>query len=141
VTPRTIKDGRRDVLGAGHGRPRRAQHAVRPGLHAQAHAGLDQHLLPRQRRVRPVRHRPGPSVATHTAVAHARTHDQRNFEAALASRDLIDQARGILRERHTSTAERAFGVLVSASQQSNVTLVEVARRVIDTGVSPPIAKR
>jgi AmiR/NasT family two-component response regulator len=81
------------------------------------------------------------SVATHTAVAHARTLDERNFEAALASRDLIDQARGILRERHTLTAEQAFGVLVSASQQSNVTLVEVARRVIDTGVSPPIAKR
>ena len=39
-------------------------------------------------------------------------------------------------ERHKITAERAFEVLTTASQESDVKLVEVARRVVDTGTSP-----
>ena len=80
------------------------------------------------------------SFATHTAIAYARTLDRHNLEAALTSRNLIGQAQGILMERHKITAERAFGVLVTASQQSNLKLVEVAARVVDTGVTPPITR-
>jgi GAF domain-containing protein len=79
----------------------------------------------------------GDSFATHTAVAYARALDQQNLQVALASRNLIGQAQGILMERYKITAERAFDVLATTSQQSNVKLVELARRVVDTGVTPP----
>lgn len=39
-------------------------------------------------------------------------------------------------ERHRITAARAFDVLATASQESNVKLIEVARRVVETGVDP-----
>jgi hypothetical protein len=48
--------------------------------------------------------------------------------------------RVIERERHETTAERALEVLVTASQQSNPTLVGVAGRIVDTGVSPRIPR-
>ncbi len=80
------------------------------------------------------------SLATHTAVAYARALDRHDLETALASRNLIGQAQGILMERYRITAGRAFEVLATASQQSNTKLVEVARRVVDTGVTPPVTR-
>ncbi|MGY1834942.1 GAF and ANTAR domain-containing protein [Blastococcus sp. SYSU DS0510] len=77
------------------------------------------------------------SFAGHSAIAHARASDRRNLEAALVTRNLIGQAQGVLMERHKITADRAFEVLVATSQASNTKLVEIARRVIETGVSPP----
>src|SRR4051794_37028778 len=76
------------------------------------------------------------SFATHAAIAYARTIDQQHLEAALASRNLIGQAQGILMERHKITADRAFEVLAAVSQDGNIKLVEVARRLVDTGASP-----
>lgn len=81
------------------------------------------------------------SFAAHAAVAYARAADRQHLETALSSRNLIGQAQGILMERHKITAEKAFEVLVTASQEGNTRLVEVARRVVDTGVSPPPAAR
>jgi GAF domain-containing protein len=81
------------------------------------------------------------SFAAHAAIAYARTFDRQNLETALVTRNLIGQAQGILMERHKITADRAFEVLVTASQQSNTKLVEMARRVVETGMSPPQAGR
>jgi GAF domain-containing protein len=76
------------------------------------------------------------SFGAQVALAYTRALDRQNLETALVSRNLIGQAQGILMERHKITAERAFDVLVTASQESNTKLIEVARRVVDTGASP-----
>jgi len=62
-----------------------------------------------------------------------------NLEVALQSRAAIDQAKGILMERHRLTADQAFQFLVHASQAANVTLRDVADHLIHTGetLGPP----
>ena len=59
----------------------------------------------------------------------------RHLGQALASRDLIGQAKGILMERFRVTSEQAFRMLVSSSQNTNIKLVEVARWLTETGVT------
>jgi GAF domain-containing protein len=77
------------------------------------------------------------SFAAHAAIAYARAAERQHLETALASRNLIGQAQGILMERHKITAGAAFDVLAAASQDGNTRLIEVARRVVETGVTPP----
>jgi hypothetical protein len=59
-----------------------------------------------------------------------------NLERAVESHRLVGQAKGILIERHRITSVEAFEVLRRASQDHNVKLREVARRVIETGAEP-----
>ena len=69
--------------------------------------------------------------AANTALAlHSRTWTQQ-FDQALASRDDIGQAKGILMERYTVDSDQAFDMLKQISQTSNTKLVELARRLID----------
>ncbi|HEY4624880.1 MAG TPA: GAF and ANTAR domain-containing protein [Blastococcus sp.] len=56
-----------------------------------------------------------------------------NLEAALQSRAVIDQAKGILMERHKLSADRAFEVLAQASMRTNTKLRDVADRLVNTG--------
>ena len=68
----------------------------------------------------------------------AADHDQaEHLRQALASREVIGQAQGILIERERITADQAFDLLRRASQHLNVKLREVAQDVVDTGVAPP----
>ncbi|MGH3183960.1 MAG: GAF and ANTAR domain-containing protein, partial [Streptosporangiaceae bacterium] len=60
-----------------------------------------------------------------------------NLRGALASREVIGQAEGILIERERITADQAFAVLRRASQHLNIKLREVAQYVVDTGEVPP----
>ena len=71
--------------------------------------------------------------AAHAAVAISGAHQQEHLNKAIAARDLIGQAKGILMERHKITADQAFSVLARASQQTNTKLVDVARSLTDTG--------
>jgi GAF domain-containing protein len=59
-----------------------------------------------------------------------------NLEAALDSRGVIDQAKGILMERFTLSADQAFQVLARLSMEHNVRLREVADRLVRTGAFP-----
>jgi AmiR/NasT family two-component response regulator len=52
---------------------------------------------------------------------------ENHFRAALATRDVIGQAKGILMERKNLTDAQAFAVLVRTSQETNMKLVDVAR--------------
>jgi AmiR/NasT family two-component response regulator len=52
---------------------------------------------------------------------------------ALGNRDVIGQAKGILMERHRLTPNQAFALLSERSQQVNRKLVDVARRLAETG--------
>ena len=61
---------------------------------------------------------------------------QLNLEQAVDSQRLVGQAIGILIERHRVTPSAAFTMLRSASQNRNVKLRELARRVIESGLEP-----
>jgi GAF domain-containing protein len=59
------------------------------------------------------------------------------LQTALASRDLIGQAKGVLMARHDVDAETAFEMLRRTSQQTNVKLREVAQRLVETECPDP----
>jgi AmiR/NasT family two-component response regulator len=59
-----------------------------------------------------------------------------NLQVALDSRAVIDQAKGILMERHKLTADQAFQVLARLSMQGNRKLRDIAEVLVATGVLP-----
>lgn len=69
--------------------------------------------------------------ATHGAVLWGSLLRENQFRSALASRDLIGQAKGMLMERYHIDAAHAFGLLTRLSQESNTKVVEIARRVVE----------
>ena len=62
-----------------------------------------------------------------------------NLEVALQSRAVIDQAKGILMERHKLTADQAFQFLAHTSQAANRKLRDIAEHLVQTGevMQPP----
>jgi GAF domain-containing protein len=80
------------------------------------------------------------------ALTTARDHEDAerrtaDLHAALATRELIGQAQGILIERERITAEQAFDVLRRASQHLNRKLRDVAQTLVDTGEDPDTGPR
>ncbi|MBG6223901.1 transcriptional regulator with GAF, ATPase, and Fis domain [Arthrobacter sp. CAN_A2] len=75
-------------------------------------------------------------VASHAAVAFAEAEKARQLHAAVDSRDVIGQAKGILMERHKITGEQAFIVLSMASQRTHLKLWDVADHLISSGELP-----
>lgn len=63
-------------------------------------------------------------------------HRIETLSGALAFREVIGQAQGILIERERITADQAFAVLRQASQHLNIKLREVAQYLVDTGEIP-----
>jgi GAF domain-containing protein len=74
--------------------------------------------------------------AAHAAIAMADAEKRANLRIALASRDLIGQAKGILMERHKLTANQAFRLLVEASQLNHRKLRDIAAELTMTGDLP-----
>lgn len=74
--------------------------------------------------------------ATHAALALLEAQRAEQMRRAIASRDLIGQAKGVLMCRHHITAEQAFELLKQASQMHNRKLVDVAETVAGTGELP-----
>ncbi|MEZ0342139.1 GAF and ANTAR domain-containing protein [Mycobacterium sp. pV006] len=74
----------------------------------------------------------GTVLAAHAAAAIMASRNTEQLESALATRDRIGQAKGIIMERYNVTDVAAFEMLRKLSQDSNVKLAEVAERVIDT---------
>ncbi len=64
----------------------------------------------------------GAMLATHAAVALIADDNRLQFQSALASRDIIGQAKGMIMERFNVDAVRAFELLKSLSQNSNTRL-------------------
>jgi GAF domain-containing protein len=56
-----------------------------------------------------------------------------NLQNALESRAVIEQAKGILMERHRLTADQAFQLLAEASMRTNRKLRDIAAHLIHTG--------
>lgn len=72
--------------------------------------------------------------ASHASVALAAIRTAEDLEQALESRTVIGQAQGILMERFTVDADRAFAILRRYSQDTNVKLADVAGRLVQTSV-------
>lgn len=81
--------------------------------------------------------------ATHAALALADAQRSDQMRNALASRDTLGQAKGILMERLRISADDAFSRLSSASQITNHKVVVVASHLVATGelLEPGIAPR
>jgi AmiR/NasT family two-component response regulator len=74
----------------------------------------------------------GMVLAAHAASALAASREGENLQSALLTRDRIGQAKGIIMERYGVDDVRAFDMLRSLSQESNVRLTDIAQRVIET---------
>jgi hypothetical protein len=71
--------------------------------------------------------------ASHAAVAFASADEVHHLNLAVARRDLIGQAKGILMERFKVTADQAFSVLVRVSQDRNEKIFDIAEELTQTG--------
>ena len=70
-------------------------------------------------------------MATHTALVWNMVRRDEQFRSALASRDIIGQAKGMIMERFKIDAVQAFELLKRLSQSSNTPLVAVARQLVE----------
>ena len=78
----------------------------------------------------------GAMLATQAAIALITDDKQLQFNSALASRDVIGQAKGMIMERFNIDALRAFELLRKLSQQANTRLVEIATEIVARGSDP-----
>ncbi|MGY1604262.1 GAF and ANTAR domain-containing protein [Geodermatophilus sp. SYSU D00815] len=74
--------------------------------------------------------------ASHASIALAGAREEANLRAAVASRDLIGQAKGILMERFKVPADQAFTMLARASSHTNRRVVDIAEELCRTGALP-----
>jgi transcriptional regulator with GAF, ATPase, and Fis domain len=72
-------------------------------------------------------------LAAHAAMAMSAARSQGQFASALATRDIIGQAKGMIMERFGIDAVAAFELLRRLSQDSNVPLTEVAQGIVQAG--------
>lgn len=73
----------------------------------------------------------GSLFATQVALIWDAARRELQFREALASRDIIGQAKGMIMERYAMRANQAFELLRQLSHDSNVPLAEVATKVVD----------
>jgi transcriptional regulator with GAF, ATPase, and Fis domain len=78
----------------------------------------------------------GMMLATNAAVALQLANSREQFESALASRDVIGQAKGMIMERFSVDAVQAFNLLVKLSQDSNRPVATISAQLVERG---PIA--
>ena len=75
----------------------------------------------------------GLMFAAHAAVAFAATQQQAAMNRAVATRQLIGQAQGVLMERHKLTSDQAFALLVRVSQHRKTELRDIAASLVQSG--------
>ncbi|MFC1413358.1 GAF and ANTAR domain-containing protein [Streptacidiphilus sp. N1-12] len=79
--------------------------------------------------------------AVHASLALVNAGLVESLRRSMESRQAIGEATGILMERHRVTSQKAFELLVEASQRLNVKLRDIAARVVETGQDPTSIKR
>jgi GAF domain-containing protein len=80
---------------------------------------------------------PYAAVAAGNLYGYQRARDMAdNLQIALESRAVIDQAKGILMERHKLTADQAFQALAQASMHSNRKVRDIAEHLVHSGELP-----
>jgi transcriptional regulator with GAF, ATPase, and Fis domain len=73
----------------------------------------------------------GSLFAAHVALVWDAARRESQFQEALASRDIIGQAKGMIMERYAMHANQAFEMLRQLSHDANVPPAEVATRIVD----------
>lgn len=74
--------------------------------------------------------------AAHATLALTSVQQIHHLRRMVESREVIGRAEGMLMQRHRVTADAAFGMLVRASQRSNMKLRDVSRLLAETGHLP-----
>jgi hypothetical protein len=75
----------------------------------------------------------GAAYVLHADQSRAQHELTDQLQQALESRDVIGQAKGLLMTRHAVTADVAFEMLRRASQDTNVKLRELAKKLVVSG--------
>ena len=84
----------------------------------------------------------GAMLATHDAGLMMTVNRRQEFESALASRDLMGQAKGVLMNRFSVDAVRAFEMMVQQSRTTNTPVRIIAEQIVNTyagGSTPSVA--
>ncbi|MDJ0396470.1 GAF and ANTAR domain-containing protein [Rhodococcus sp. G-MC3] len=75
----------------------------------------------------------GLMLAANAAMALYTVNKTQQFTSALASRDLIGQAKGMIMERYRLGSVQAFQLLSKYSQNENIPVHALAQRIVDAG--------
>ncbi|OLT35019.1 hypothetical protein BJF84_15850 [Rhodococcus sp. CUA-806] len=75
-------------------------------------------------------------LAAHIAVGISMTRRDEQFRSALASRDIIGQAKGMIMERFDVNALQAFQMLGTLSQERNIPVTTLAAELVDRRRAP-----
>jgi len=95
------------------------------------------HAFDQDSRAAATKFAPYAGVAAGNLHAYQNARDMADqLQTALESRAVIDQAKGILMERHKLTADQAFQLLAQASMKTNRKLRSVADDLVHTGELP-----
>ncbi|MGZ8177469.1 GAF and ANTAR domain-containing protein [Williamsia sp. SKLECPSW1] len=78
----------------------------------------------------------GSLFAAHAAIAFSSVREKEQIRSALTNRDIIGQAKGMLMERYSLSADDAFQLLARLSQDSNTKLADVALQLVEAGPGP-----
>jgi transcriptional regulator with GAF, ATPase, and Fis domain len=78
----------------------------------------------------------GMIFARHSSAAWNAARREEQFKRALASRDTIGQAKGMIMERYGVDAVQAFALLRKLSQDANVALADIATELVAKGGAP-----
>jgi AmiR/NasT family two-component response regulator len=79
-------------------------------------------------------------LATHPAITLIAADKESQFRSALASRDVIGQAKGVVMERFKIDASRAFALIAKISQDSNTRLRVIAQQLVDSTTPRDVPK-
>lgn len=77
----------------------------------------------------------GSLFAVHSALVWDAARREAQFQEALASRDTIGQAKGMIMERYRLDAAQAFAMLRTLSHETNTALADVAARIVEAAQS------
>ena len=92
------------------------------------------HAFTEESRLTAARFAPYAAVAAGNMHAYQSVKKQaENLEVALRSREIIDEAKGIVMERYKLTGDQAFQLLVRVSSHTNTKLRDVADRLVFSG--------
>jgi transcriptional regulator with GAF, ATPase, and Fis domain len=73
----------------------------------------------------------GAVLADHASIALLNQRQEREFQTALATRDVIGQAKGTIMERFGVDAQQAFTMLTALSQNTNTPVRDLAAKLVN----------
>lgn len=78
------------------------------------------------------------AMAAHAAIGLSATRRSDQFRSALATRDIIGQAKGIIMERYNLSSVAAFKLLIKLSQERNTQIHDLAAQLVQKDHPPDV---